>query len=507
MVRPKMVRWLALAGAGLAGASADAQERPTTVPRAVSVARATVIPNCTLFVDGGFAGRGDGTVGRPHRTITAAVAAAPSGAVICVAEGAYPERLTPGEKAFTLAGGFQRGTNFTVRDSATYVTRAVGRGGSFLRIEDPGPRGNQLTAIDGFEITGYSQAVIRDVYYSQRFDLTNNHIHGNLCADASLAGAGFALNNVSGRIAGNVIRNNACGRGGAGFLNDTAKENTVAIERNLIESNAGTEPDSSHGGAFYLFGKTLRITGNLFARNSVTRWGAGLYVGADTGSGQTTTATLNWNVYRANSAGVAGGGLFCDDGATCLSYHEIYDRNCGGNIYLDSGSGGTGPTIARFDHLTNVSALEVGCRGPGPGVRIDRDNNAPDAYSFVNALFWGNAPGRDFVANCDRDCGKVRVNVSYSMIQTSYARNGLAVTFGDGIVPPADPLFAAPDQGDFHLRSTAGRWTPQGYVRDTVTSPALAKGFPGRSADAPERAGPRPELGAYGNSVEASYAR
>src|SRR5207237_257666 len=134
-------------------------------------------------------------------------------------------------------------------------------------------------------------------YYSQKFDITNNHIHDNTCADQSLAGGGFALNNVSGRIEGNVFRKNACGRGGAGFLNDSANENTISIERNLIDGNSGTETDSAHGGGLCLFGKTLRITGNMFTRNVVTGWGAGLYVGADIGSGQRTTAALTWNVY------------------------------------------------------------------------------------------------------------------------------------------------------------------------------------------------------------------
>ena len=40
------------------------------------------------------------------------------GAVICVAEGVYAEQIKPGEKHFTLAGGFQRGKDFKVRDSA-----------------------------------------------------------------------------------------------------------------------------------------------------------------------------------------------------------------------------------------------------------------------------------------------------------------------------------------------------------------------------------------------------
>ena len=104
-----------------------------------------------------------------------------------------PSSSSRAKSHFTLAGGFQRGKEFKVRDSATYVSKATGRGGSFIRIEDPGPKGNQLTVIDGFDISGYSQAIFRDYYESQRFDITNNHIHDNRCANDELVGAGFAL--------------------------------------------------------------------------------------------------------------------------------------------------------------------------------------------------------------------------------------------------------------------------------------------------------------------------
>lgn len=212
---------------------------------------------------------------------------------------------------------------------------------------------------------------------------------------------------------------------------------------------------------------------------------------------------MNWNVYRDNRAGIAGGGMFCDDGATCTSFHEVYDRNCGGNVYLDSGAG---PTVARFDQLTNVGALDVDCKSPGPGVRIDREGDAPDDYAFTNAIFWGNAPGLDIAANCDKACDSAKVSVAYSLVQTEYGRNGLVVTFGAGNVAPSDPLFADAANGDFHLQSSAGDWTPSGYRSSSATSPAIGKGDPRGAADKnPGRAGSRNELGAYGNSSEASY--
>ena len=87
-------------------------------------------------------------------------AVAPDGAVICVAEGTYPEQIRPGEKVVHACRRLPTRPDFKVRDSAAYVSKATGRGGSFIRIEDPGPKGNQLTAIDGFDISGYSQAIV-----------------------------------------------------------------------------------------------------------------------------------------------------------------------------------------------------------------------------------------------------------------------------------------------------------------------------------------------------------
>jgi len=421
---------------------------------AVRQARTTEIPACTSFVDAASKG-GAGTAQAPHKTMAAAVEAAGSGAVICVAEGTYSEQISPGEKYFTLAGGFQRGSDFKVRDSAKYVTKAQGKGGSFLRIEDPGPKGAALTAIDGFELTGYSQAIVRDYYESQRFDVTNNFIHDNTCADESLAGAGVALNNVSGTIRGNVFSKNACGRGGALFLNDSKNENKVSIENNLVDGNSGTEPTSAHGGALYLFGNMLKITGNLITNNTVAQWGGGLFVGAFTQGNQPTTATLSRNVYRGNRAGNSGGGFFCDDGAKCTAEHEIYDRNCGGNVMVDGGAEGSGPTISKFDHITNVGALTPECDGPGIGFWVNTyDAYAPDTHSITNAIFWGNAPGKDLVATCGLKCGQLKVSVDHSMLDAKPGE-GIKINLGPIIVPPSDPLFLAPEQGDFRLQDAS----------------------------------------------------
>lgn len=479
------------------------------VPVPVTVARATAIPACTRYVDVAFAGTPNGTAARPYKTIRSAVTASPNGAIICVAEGTYAEQILPGTKYFTLAGGFKRNANFAVRNSAIYVSKASGNGGSFIKIQDPGPSGTQLTVIDGFEITGYSQAIVRDIYYSQRFNITNNYIHDNRCRGASLIGSAFSLNNVSGIIRGNVLARNICSRGGGGALGDSTNTNFVQVLNNVVDSNQGTEPTNSHGGGLYLFSNRLTISANRFVGNRVTGWGAGLYVGADTGSGQFTTATLSWNIFRDNRAGINGGGFFCDDSAKCTTDHEIYDRNCGGNVYVDSGPAGSGPTIASFNHMTNVGARGIGCAGSGAGFRIDKGSGVDGGqYTVQNSIFWGNGTGLDLATSCDGGCAALRVTVTYSMVQRAYENNGGTVTFGAGILAPVNPQFVSQTGGNFHLKSRFGHWTATGYVVDTASSPALAKGNPTAPVPAnPPRAGTRTELGAYGNSDQASYVR
>ena len=66
-----------------------------------------------------------------------------------------------------------------------------------------------------------------------------------------------------------------------------------------------------------------------------------------------------------------------------------------------------------------------------------------------------------------------------------------------------DPLFADAPAGDFHLQSSAGRFTSTGWVSDGQDSPCIDFGNPLSDASCEPTAG-RVNMGAYGNSAEAS---
>ena len=70
-----------------------------------------------------------------------------------------------------------------------------------------------------------------------------------------------------------------------------------------------------------------------------------------------------------------------------------------------------------------------------------------------------------------------------------------------------DPLFADPDNGDFHLKSQDGRYDPatQTWILDEVTSLCIDAGDPNSPlGDEPEPNGGRINMGAYGGTCDAS---
>ena len=80
--------------------------------------------------------------------------------------------------------------------------------------------------------------------------------------------------------------------------------------------------------------------------------------------------------------------------------------------------------------------------------------------------------------------------------------NGTSAGTGD---ISEDPLFADPDNSDFHLKSQAGRWNGTDWVYDNETSPCVDAGDPNSSySNESYPHGQRINIGAYGNTTEAS---
>jgi hypothetical protein len=97
-------------------------------------------------------------------------------------------------------------------------------------------------------------------------------------------------------------------------------------------------------------------------------------------------------------------------------------------------------------------------------------------------------------------------NIEGGQGSTSVSSNS-TLTWGAGNIN-SDPQFADVGSGDFHLKSTAGRWDPgsQSWVNDGVYSPCIDTGDPNLDWTELWPHGKRINMGAYGGTAEASMS-
>lgn len=118
-----------------------------------------------------------------------------------------------------------------------------------------------------------------------------------------------------------------------------------------------------------------------------------------------------------------------------------------------------------------------------------------------NSIIAGNTTTLELQGtNAQEDKGK---NITYSCLYGTAKDDSLS-DYGTGCIAK-DPCFADAANGDFHLKSAAGRWDGTTWVKDTVTSPCIDAGEASAAyANEPSPNGNRANMGAYGNTAEAS---
>ncbi len=290
--------------------------------------------------------------------------------------------------------------------------------------------------------------------------VSGNSSRGIYCVDSSATIAGNTISGNSGggiycaigslTIVGNTIIGNIA-RSGGGVM---CRGGT--IEGNTISGNSS----AGHGGGVSASGK-ITITRNTISSNSAQA-GGGIYL-----SSVTKTARINSNIISGNMAG-SGGGIYCWQGRPGM---RIAGNTISGN-----------------------SAQTAG------GVYCYR---APPVITNSIICFSESGEGIFVV-------GRPRPTVSYCNMHGNAGRDYWGFTpSGPGNISQ-DPLFADAVGGDFHLKSTGGRWDPVAgsWICDEEHSPCIDRGDPGADcSDEPVPNGKRVNMGAYGNTSEASKSR
>jgi hypothetical protein len=195
---------------------------------------------------------------------------------------------------------------------------------------------------------------------------------------------------------------------------------------------------------------------------------------------------------------IAGGGLYCNGSEPTISHCLIV------------GNRAIGPGGAAV-HCMDSNAVFVNCtiadnRGPEASAGIYLADSDP---VLINTIVWGNAPHEILLV------GDSLPAICYTTMAGDWPGPGnraddpLFVERGywDPNATPDDPNDDFWVEGDYHLKSEAGRWEPVsgGWIIDDVTSPCIDAGDPNSPvAFEPFPNGGIVNRGAYGGTSQAS---
>jgi len=306
------------------------------------------------------------------------------------------------------------------------------------------------------------------------------------------SGGAFILGSVV--LTGCIFRNNSSHSGG-GIVHSGGEFENGKLELTdciFIDNSSVPFPNNrnGYGGAVWTTNATVRNC--IFSGNWARRGGA-IY-----GEVQSVENCM----FTANTAEQGG----------CLAIGSSIITNCvfsgnraeeGGVLYA-AGSG-SGPSLIGCT-LSDNSAQNGNAISLSPGGR------APALLSMTisNCILWD---GGSEINSWREDFADI--SIVYSNIQGGWSGEGnidLDPSFADpGHWDPNDTADDTNDdfwlEGDYHLKSQAGRWDPisESWVIDNITSPCIDSGDPNSPvAFEPFPNGGRINLGAYGGTVEAS---
>lgn len=197
---------------------------------------------------------------------------------------------------------------------------------------------------------------------------------------------------------------------------------------------SGGLPHCRGGGISCLRSSSPTITGNIITDNTTPDYGGGIYC-------DESSPAITGNIISDNFGGVSGGGITCFDEADPVIVNNLIHGNSayfnGGGIYCFLNSK---PRIANNTIVFNSAPT-------GGGLYCYRH-----CWLYIcNTILWGND------ATIGPEIGLS--SYSYASIFCSDVKGGKAdvynsgsntLVWGAGMID-ADPLFADPDNADFHL--------------------------------------------------------
>jgi hypothetical protein len=347
------------------------------------------------------------------------------------------------------------------------LTITNGVGPKFCR-EDPDFGYICITIGGGISCDGTSPTITNCV-------ITGNRTEGD--------GAGISCNDASPTITDCIITGNQAGSEGGGIICGYFNTSSDCVISNCIITG-----NSAHiGGGIFCNSGHQTIIDCIVTANTANDYGAGICLWQD------SAALIKNCIIKNNIGKYRGGGITAVGSAPTITNCIITanrDFSSPGGIFGGGGicSHGASGTI------TNCTITGNSSTGMGGGAHFH--SAADPRVKVTDCIFWGNqAP----------EGPQIRKYKSSAFITYCDVQGG----WWDGLHGNIDvePCFADPNNGDYHLKSQAGRWDANSasWVKDDVTSLCIDAGDPASPIGLePFPNGGIINMGAYGGTAEAS---
>jgi hypothetical protein len=319
----------------------------------------------------------------------------------------------------------------------TYLEHIDFRGKAIIVTSESGPQVTIIDAGNTDPVVSFTSGEGRDSVLNG-FTLQNGRTNFS-DVGAPPDGGGIVINRASPTITNNVITNNHASRGsgiGINFGSPLIRLNTITGNINDVTIGGG-------GGGILISGEgSAEILDNVIS-NNVNASGGGIYL-----PGAGVTPIIKGNVIKGNSVplGAAGGGIYTVNDSSPLIVQNLITGNHasnGGGVYWAISNGVRGPILVNNTIADNDATNGSGVFADGSDDQVELTNNIIVAKPGQTGLFCGSFDGHiDPI---------IRFNNIFSTGGMAYGGSCDDRTGTDGNIS-ADPLFANPAQGDYHLQ-------------------------------------------------------
>ena len=342
----------------------------------------------------------------------------------------------------------------------TYVERLNFLGKPIRVISEQGP---QVTIIDG----GYGGPVVTFASGESLQSVLSGFTvrNGSASFSAALRGGGIRIEYSSPTVTGNTITNNSAVDGGGGI---SSSFGSPLIQGNTITSNSQTIGFSGGvgGGGIAIVGSSsAQVLNNNISNNS---WNSSS--GGGVSLFAAGTPKFQNNSITNNSAYSQGGGFYIVNQSDAAIIQNLIIGNSaavGGGVYWSVPYGARGPFLVNNTISGNNGPQGSGVFADGFDAQAELVNNIVMAAAGQTAILCG---------NFDSSVPIFQTNDVVSPSGVPYGGICASRTGLNGDIS-ADPLFANPNNGDYHLQTG---------------SPAIDSGSSGQAPQTDFDAVPRP---------------